>query len=117
MRIGVVVVVRAPGKVVHRIAVRGLRVRHLRRTRLLEVLLVNRGNVTERLHRGSIRVVLGTGGQHATLVAGPRDLRPRTSGVVQLRYSGGLRGPLEALVRLVPEPGRPPEARTFRIQV
>jgi hypothetical protein len=117
VRIGVVVVVRAPGRVVRRIAVRGLRVRHLPHARLLEVLLVNRGNVTETLGRGSIRIVLFGARRHATLHAGPRDLRPRTSGAVQFRYRGMLRGRVYARVRVEREPGRRSDVRTFRIHL
>ena len=117
MRIGVVVVVRAPGRVVRRVAVRGARVRRVGRARVLELRLVNRGNVTERLGRGRIRVVLRRGRIHATLRAGPRMLRPRTSGIVQLRYRGRLRGWVTAQVRIAPEPGRHAVRRTFRVRL
>lgn len=117
MRIGVVVVVRAPGRVVRRIVVRRLRVRRLPRTRVLELLLVNRGNITETLARGSIRVVLRNGRDHATLRAAPRELRPHTSGVVQLRVRGRLGGRATAQVVLAAGSGRPSVARTFRIRL
>ena len=117
VRIGVVVVVRAPGKVIRRLVVRRLRVRRLRDARVLDLLLVNRGNITERLGRGSIRVVLGSGRRHATLRAGPRELRPHTSGIIQLRYRGRLHGRVAARVRVEREPGRPPSEQVFRIRL
>ena len=117
MRIGVVVVVRAPGRVVQRIVVRRLHVRRLPRARVLELLLVNRGNITETLARGSIRVVLRNGRDHATLRAAPRELRPHTSGVVQLRVRGRLGGRATAQVVLAAGSGRPSVARTFRIRL
>ncbi len=49
LQIGIVVIVRAPGAVTHRLAVRQLRVRHARTGDLLEVSVWNRGNVAERL--------------------------------------------------------------------
>ena len=65
-RIGVVVSLRVPGRVVHRLVV--TRVRAVGK-RLL-VTIANRGNVTELVHPGN------------------RELLPRTVGVIVLRYSG-----------------------------
>ena len=56
VRLGVVVVVRAPGVVVRRLGLGSLRVRRHRGARVLELWVANRGNVTETLGRG--RVVL-----------------------------------------------------------
>lgn len=117
MRIGIVVVVRAPGRIVRRITLRGHRVRRVRGVRILELGVVNHGNVTERLHRGWLRVSLGRGAAQATLRAAPRELRPRTRGVVQLPYRGRLRGFVTARVSMVPEPGLPVLRRTFRIRL
>ena len=47
----------------------------------------------------------------------PRELRPRTSGVVQLRYGGRLRGRVTAQARIVGPPGIRQVARTFRIRL
>jgi hypothetical protein len=116
VRIGVVVVVRAPGRVVRRIVVRRLRVRQLGRALLLELVVVNRGNVTERFARGSIRVVLGDGRRHVTLRAGQRELRPHTNGVVEFGYRGRLAGRATARVVITGEVGRPSVARTFTIR-
>jgi hypothetical protein len=117
VRIGVVVVVRAPGHVVRRIAVRGLRVRRLRRARVLDLYVINHGNVTETLGPGRLRIVLGRGDAHATLRAGPRELRPHSGGVIQLRYRGRLRGWVTAKVRVVPEPDGPAVVRTLRVRL
>lgn len=102
VRLGVVVVVRAPGRIVHRVDV--VRVRSLRagRSRRLEILLANRGNVTETaggacmtatLHRG-VRLL-------ARLRAPRRDLLPRTNGLVDVRYAGTARGPVTVRVVLL----------------
>jgi len=119
MRLGIVVTVRAPGKVVHRLALASLRVRRLARSRLLELALANRGNVTESLGRGSIRVRLLRGRRLlADLRATPRDLLPRTSGVVDLRYGGRARGRLRAVVTASPGgSGSRPVRRTFSVRL
>jgi hypothetical protein len=114
MRVGVVVVVRAPGEIVHRLVVRGLSVRTGRGgVRLLELLVANRGNVTELLGRGRLEVSLVRGGRvRAALVPSARELRPRSRGIVQLVYRGPLRGRLTARVRIGSE-----LRRTLRIRL
>jgi hypothetical protein len=116
MRLGIVVVVRAPGRVVRRLAVAGLRVRRGAGGRILEAVIVNRGNVTETLARGQVRVVLRRGGAQVRLRAGDRDLRPRTRGVVRLRYAGRLAGWVTATVEISAR-GVPAARRTFRIKL
>jgi hypothetical protein len=116
MRIGVVVVVRAPGRVVRRVAVRRLRVRRLRHGRVLELVLANRGNVTESFARGAIRVTLRQGRAHVTLRGAPRELRPHTRGVVRFRVDGRLRRVASARVTIAAAPGRPAAVRTFRLR-
>jgi hypothetical protein len=117
MRIGVVVVVRAPGTIVRRVDPRSLRLRRATRTvRLLELLLVNRGNITELLGRNQVDVSLGRRGTaRATLRPEARELRPHTSGVVQLLYRGSLRGWVTARVRIAV--GRETVRRTFRVHL
>ncbi|MCZ7587837.1 MAG: hypothetical protein M5U27_03025 [Gaiella sp.] len=117
MRVGVVVVVRAPGAVVRRLAVQTLRVRRARRARVLEIGIANRGNVTETLGRGSLRIVVRRRGRQTSLRAEPRVLRPRTRGIVQVRYAGRLKGWVTARVRIGPEPSRPAVTRTFRLEL
>jgi hypothetical protein len=97
VRLGVVVVVRAPGKIVRRLELRGLRVRRGDRGRLLELLVVNHGNVTETLRRTRVFLTLHERGQPPVRLRPlPRTLRPRTRGIVEFRYRGPLRGWLTA---------------------
>jgi hypothetical protein len=117
MRIGVVVVVRAPGRVVRRLAMRGLRVRRVRGARILELRVVNRGNVTETLDAGRIRLWVRRGATELRLRADARDIRPRTTGVVQFRYRGRLAGWVTVRARLVPAPGRREVSRIFRVEL
>ena len=117
MRIGVVVVVRAPGRVVRRLALRDLRVRRARGARILELGVSNRGNVTETLERGRVWISLERGAGRTRLRADARDLRPRTSGVVQVVYRGRLKGWVTARAQIVAQPGRPGVMRTFRLEL
>jgi hypothetical protein len=101
MRIGIVVVVRVPGTIVHRLAVRGLRVRRSRRMHVLELLVTNRGNVTERIGPGRLRVVLL---QRGRVVGRPhparRELLPRSRAIEEFALRGRLTGPVTVLVEL-----------------
>jgi hypothetical protein len=115
MRIGVVVVVRAPGRVVRRLALRDLRVRRVRGARVLELGVSNHGNVTETLERGRVSISLQRGAAHTRLRVDGRDLRPRTSGIVQVVYRGRLKGWVTARAQIVAQPGRPGVTRTFRL--
>jgi hypothetical protein len=117
MRMGIVVVVRAPGEIVHRLALRGLGVGHgSRSSRFLELGVSNRGNVTETLERaGSVLSLFRADRRVARLTAVPRDLRPGTSGVLQFRYRGRLVGPYVARVDLTTEAGV--YRRTFRLKL
>jgi hypothetical protein len=118
VRLGLVVVVRAPGKVVRRLELRGLRVTRRGRARALDLVVVNRGNVTESLERA--RAVLSrarTGRRVATLVAGSRDVRPRTRGIVEFRLRGNVRGVMTARVVVPAQPGRNVLRRTYRIRL
>jgi len=117
MRIGIVVVVRAPGRIVRRVAVRRLRVRRLRHARVLELVLANRGNVTESFARGAIRVTLGPGRARVALLGARRELRPRTSGVVRFRLDERFRGIASARVTIAAAPGRPAVIHTFRLRL
>jgi hypothetical protein len=115
MRLGIVVTVRAPGKVVHRLQLRSLHVvRRTRRVRLLELALANRGNVTETVSRSRIRIrLMRRGHVLATLRPLPRDQLPHTRGSVALRYRGRARGRATAIVTVSGSgrPGRPPGRR------
>ena len=117
MRIGVVVVVRAPGRIVRSLAIRGLRVRRVGRARTLELALANGGNVTETIDAARVRLSFVRKGARSSVRAETRELRPRTNGVVQFRYRGRLAGWVTARVRLALEPGRPLLSRTFRVKL
>src|SRR5574340_1743679 len=101
MRMGVVVVVRAPGTVVRRIVVGTLRVTRPGhgRSRVLELAVANRGNVTEAIARSDATLSLFQGARRvAKLSATPRELRPRTRGLLQFLYRGAVRGRATARV-------------------
>ena len=117
MRIGIVVVVRAPGLVMRGLAVRGLRLRRARGAQILELGVVNLGNVTETLDVSRIALWVRQGRTELRLRPDARDLRARTSGVVQFRYRGTLAGWVTARVRLTQSPGRPDVSRTFRVKL
>jgi hypothetical protein len=117
MRLGIVVVVRAPGRVVRRLAIGGLRVRRVGAARVFELRVANLGNVTESLARGRVRIVLGHGDTRARVPSLARELRPRTSGFVELRYGGALRGWLTARLLVTSESGRTSLRRSFRIKL
>jgi hypothetical protein len=117
LRVGVVVVVRAPGRVVRRLVLRELRVRSTDRARALELLVANRGNVTETLARGRVRIALSRRGKRATLAAEPRDLRPGTTGVVVARYDARDRGWTTVSVEIGSAEGGPGVRRSFRAKL
>jgi len=115
---GVVVVVRAPGRVVHRLALGRLRVARGGRARALELFVANEGNVTESIERSEAAISLFSGGLRvARLRAVPRELRPRTRGILQFRFPGrrAARRYLIARVEVTLETGRVVR-RTFRVR-
>jgi hypothetical protein len=116
MRVGVIVVLRIRGRIVRRLEARALTVRRRGALRLLELHLVNRGNVTERLARDGLRLSLLSGGRKvATLRPRSRELLPHSAGLAVFAYRGGLRGDVVARVEL-----RPPvrgSRRSFRVRL
>jgi len=107
VRMGVVVVVRAPGRIVRRLELRRLRVVRRRRGRVLELTVANRGNVTESLERARAVVSRAASGRHvATLIAGSRDLRPRTRGILEFPFRARRHGLMTARIVVFAEPGR-----------
>ncbi|HZP72123.1 MAG TPA: hypothetical protein VFA97_01975 [Gaiellaceae bacterium] len=92
MRVGLVVSVRVPGKVVHRLAL-GARVTVLRKRRTIELVLANRGNVTEHVDGSRLSVLLARGGRTiAVLRPQRREFLPRSQGLVLFGYAPQLRG-------------------------
>jgi hypothetical protein len=105
VRIGVVVLVRVAGRIVHRLELGGLRVRG----RVLEAAVVNRGNVVERVR---VRVSLSRGGYVlARLGSARRTLLPHSRAIERFGYRGLLRGWVTARVDLGAL------RRTFRIRL
>ncbi|HEX6663752.1 MAG TPA: hypothetical protein VF025_08765 [Gaiellaceae bacterium] len=118
MRLGIVVVVRAPGQVSRRLELRRLRVRRVGSTRRLELFVANLGNVTERLGRERLSMILRRGGRTiARLKPVARDLLPRTTGIVPARYAGRVHGRVTALVELSYGPRGGVLRRAFHIRL
>jgi hypothetical protein len=94
MRIGVVVLVRVAGRIVHRLELGALKVRH----RVLELVVANRGNVVE---RARARIVLLRGG-HVLARLGPvgRVVLPHSRAIERFRTSARVRGWVTARVEL-----------------
>ena len=117
MRLGVLVLVRAPGAVSRRLELRRLRVRRLRTSRMLELYVVNRGNVAEVLQRGRVTITLRRGRGVLTRLRPPaRELLPHTAGLVVARYIGRARGPVTAEVEVANGSGKATR-RAFRIRL
>jgi translation initiation factor IF-1 len=103
LRVGVIVDLRVPGRIVRRLDARALTVRRRRRLRLIELLLVNRGNVTEALGRDGLRLVLSRNGRRlATLRPRRGELLPRTRGLAEFVYRGRARGRVSVRIELRP---------------
>ena len=117
MRVGVRVVVRAPGAIVRRLDLRELRVREAGRVRVIELLVVNRGNVTEALLRNRVELTLRQSG-HRQSSARPatRELRPGTRGIVQFVCRGRLRGAVTASVAVALDGGAVTR-RSYRLRL
>jgi hypothetical protein len=119
MRLGIVVLVRAPGTIVRRLRLLGLQVRRVGRIRRLELGIVNLGNVTEALGPGCLVVSLGRKGLlFERLRTTARSLLPRSRGLLEFRYRGKQRGPVA--LRIEPS-GRAPCGyglrRTYRARL
>jgi len=127
LRVGIVVDIRAAGVVVRRIDIRSVRVRRAMRAgrvrralagRTLELVLTNRGNVSELVTPRRITVTLFRRGRVvATLHPASQSLLPRTSGLVDLRYRGAVRGPVTASVTVVAATGGIAERRRFSLRL
>ena len=116
LRVGVIVDLRVRGRIVRRLDARALTVRRSATARLLELRLVNRGNVTERLAGDGLRVsLLRDGRRVVTLRPRRRELLPHSTGIAVFAYRGGLRGTVVARVQLR-SPVRGP-TRSFRVRL
>lgn len=106
MRVGVIVDLRVRGRIVRRLDPRALEVRRGGEERLLQLRLVNRGNVTERLGGNRLRLALLRDGRTlATLRPRRRELLPHSAGLAVFVYRGPVRGTVLARVEVRP-PGR-----------
>jgi hypothetical protein len=100
LRVGVIVVLRVKGRVVRRLDARSLTVEQSGTARLLELRLVNRGNVTEEVG-GNVRLsLLRQGRVFATLRPRRRELLPHSAGIAVFAYRGRVRGRVSARLRL-----------------
>ena len=121
LRLGVVVDIRAAGVVVRRIDIRAVRVRGRKRTpvvRTLELVLTNRGNVSELVTPRRLSVVLRRRGRIVgTLRPAPQTLLPRTSGLVDLRFRTTVRGAVTAIVTLAAAGGHGAQQRRFPLRL
>jgi hypothetical protein len=103
LRLGVIVVLHLRGRIVRRLDPRALTVRTRGAERLLELRLVNRGNVTERLGGDRLRLaILRHGRTLATLRPRRRELLPRSTGIAEFVYRGRARGKVLARVEVRP---------------
>ena len=116
VRMGVVVVVRAPGTVVRRLSLGALRAGAPGRRRALELVVLNRGNVTESMARGRAVVSLERAGRRlAKVSADARSLRPGTRGVLRFPLPRRVIGRVVARVDLVSDDRR--VRRVYRLRL
>jgi hypothetical protein len=103
LRVGLVVILRVRGRIVRRLDASALKVHRSGVLRRLELRLVNRGNVTERLGADGLRLALLRGGRRfATLRPRSQELLPHSAGIAVFAYRGRLRGEVVARVELRP---------------
>jgi hypothetical protein len=101
LRVGVIVVLHVRGRIVRRLEARSLTIRREGAERGLELLLVNHGNVTERLGADRLRLELMRHGRvFATLRPQGRELLPRGTGLAEFVYRGRVRGDVLARIEL-----------------
>jgi hypothetical protein len=118
VRLGVVVMVRAPGTVVRRLQLRRLWVARRGGRRLLELRVANRGNVTETLTGVHVAVLRARTRRHlATLGAGRRDVRAHSQGILEFRLRRRMRGAVSARVVIPVAPGRRAIRRTYWLRL
>jgi hypothetical protein len=116
LRVGVIVDLRIRGRILRRLDARALTVRRSGTLRLLELRLVNRGNVTERLAGDGLRISLfGDGRELVTLRPRSREVLPHSAGIAVFAYRGHFRGTVVARVELRSPLGGP--RRLFRIRL
>lgn len=116
LRLGVVVDVRVPGVVVRRLSLGRTRVRRVAGGPRLEVVVANRGNVSELLRAGRVEVTLRRRGRVlAVLRSQGQELLPHSAGIVELHYRGNVRGRVTAVVELSRAAGARPLQRRLEL--
>jgi hypothetical protein len=118
MRVGITVVVRVPGRIVHALRLRSLRVlASARGRRVVRVVVANRGNVIEWLRRGRVEITVLAGARRAVrLRSSPRELLPGARAVFDFRYRASARGRVTAVASLAgPRAGGGTLRRSFRL--
>jgi hypothetical protein len=106
LRVGVIVDLHVHGRIVRRLEPRALRVNRRGGRRVLQLRLVNRGNVTERIGGKRLRLeIVRKNHVLATLRPRRRELLPHSKGIVVFVYRGRARGSVLARIELRP-PGR-----------
>jgi hypothetical protein len=116
LRLGVIVNLHVRGRIVRRLEALSLGVRRLVARRLLELRLVNRGNVTERLGGDGLQVSLSRDGRRfATLRPRSDELLPHSTGIAVFPYAGRVRGAVDARIELR-SPVRGPR-RSFHLRL
>jgi hypothetical protein len=112
LRIGITVSVRVAGRVVHALALRGVRVRSAGARHVVELRVANAGNVVEHLGRSRLEVTLLARGRVVErLRPAARELPPHSTAVLDLRSRARVRGLVAVVVRLA---GR---RRTVRLRL
>lgn len=117
LRIGVVVVLHVPGRIVRRLDPRTLSLRRRHGRTLLELRLVNRGNVTEELGGAALRLELRRRGRVVALLR-PRhlELLPHSAGIAEFPYRGRVHGSVSVRAVLPPKL-RGKKVRIFRLRL
>jgi hypothetical protein len=117
MRLGIVVRVRVTGPIVHRLELRGVRVRRHANARVLIATVLNRGNVSEEV-RGRVTISLVRAGRLlARLRIAGRELRPATHALFRGRYAGRVRGVVTAVVTVRVAGTRRPLSHAYRVRL
>jgi len=114
LRVGVVVLVRVAGTVVHRLEPQALSVRREGATQLFSLRLANRGNVAERIRGAQLELILRRHAKRlATLRSRLLDLLPHSAGIAEFAYRGAARGRLSAAILF--RPATNGRTRSFRV--
>jgi hypothetical protein len=118
MRLGIVVRIRVPGRIVRGVKLQGVRVRRDGDVRVLLASVANRGNVSEKI-LGPITIsLIRSGHVFARLHArARRELRPSTQAVFRARYTGRARGFVTAVVTVRVRGARRSLGRGYRIRL